>query len=827
MTKALGSFNLDGWRTLAKYCPQIRLIRLENNTMATNCLPDLATVVTDFPWLESLELVDFYFGKDPDLVALDEHLQVLEKQQNGKPHPLKRIYFTGALGQPAKVLLDALALSSLSMESLTIGKTPSPYRSDSFEQTSGSHMLEFNVPWSCLNTLTRLDISMVPFPDKVSLRQFFGQVEQSNCLWSLGLSPSHLRALYVNSNSNGTGENNSNNINHTTLPVLGFILPTLHTVSIGCSIVDKEIYRHHEFGPLLEATPSLKRVDLRPGVGEVGLSERLAREHPTITDQIQITNHKESLVSASVMEYSVVKTTGHRNSVSPTPTTTTPPYLNLPLELWQHIYRFLPHSALLEGALVCSAGALSLPLYCQSQIWASVGADDWVVEGIYQGLRRNAHLLRKVECTAKSQLQVLTNPDCRSITHLDTEQLRFLNAQVLEQILDNNAAGLLGLRVRMDRMLFQVVAGKVGSMKGLKELYVQHWEGVHQEAIATLLEACPHIETLSLGCNSLYPFQLDNLRLDAPLSKTAEGNGSGLEPIQLLLEARPMFKIRSLILDGSAILHEGVVLNLASRCPELESLSMKGCYGIRLTSKFITTLANATPLLRRVNFTNQSVTDDFYSALFTVIPGLKELRATGSSLTDTDIRTMLQNCALSLEALDIGFCTSLESRSVLALLTQCPALEYLDARGVDFNPRDMDAQDTWVCRQLVFLYLEILLPKRAHYTTGEPELIRDSLYRQLSRLDKLKSLHLGAGSKDRGVNILELSLLTGLSSLSTLTRLEKLDIKQLNHAVRSPEVIWMLAHWPRLKAMAILLDTNADVELIRTVHRNHKHIRVW
>ncbi|KAF9911455.1 hypothetical protein EC991_003711 [Linnemannia zychae] len=529
------------------------------------------------------------------------------------------------------------------------------------------------------------------------------------------------------------------------------------------------------------------------------------------------------------MESTATESAGHHNAPPSTPSTastTTPSYLNLPLELWHHIYSFLSHSALLDGALVCSTRALSLPLYCQSQIWASFGADDWVFEGIYQGLQRNAHLLRKVVCTAKSQLQVLTTAECRSITHLDTEQLRFLNAQILEQILDNNVAGLLGLRVRLDRMLFQVVSSKIGMMKSLKELYLQHWEGVHQEAIATLLEACPHIEVLSLGYNSLYPFQLDNLRLDVPLSK-AGGTGAGIQTMQLLQGIRPLFKIRSLILDGSAILHEGIVLSLASRCPDLESLSMQGCYGIRLSREFIITLANDAPHLRRVNFTNQSVTDDFFATLFTVLPGLKEFRATGSSLMDTDIHIMLQNCALTLEVLDIGFCTSLESRSVLALLTQCSALEHLDARGVDFNPRDMDAQDVWVCQQLTFLYLEILLPKRAHYTNGEPEQIRDSLYRQLSRLDKLKSLHLGAGSKDRGVNILEMSLLTGLSSLSTLTRLEKLDIKQLNHAVRSPEVVWMLAHWPRLKAMAILLDTNSDVELIRTVHRTHKHILVW
>jgi hypothetical protein len=526
------------------------------------------------------------------------------------------------------------------------------------------------------------------------------------------------------------------------------------------------------------------------------------------------------------MEGTIFESQKLSNAPAPTTTATTPSYLNLPLELWQLVYSFLPHSSLLEGALVCSTGALSLPLYCQSQIWASFGADDWVFEGTYQGLCRNARLLRKVTCTAKSQIQVLATPECQSLTHLDIEQLRFLNAQTLDEILENNAGGLLSLRLRLDRTLSQVVEGKIRRMAGLKELYLQHWEGIYQDAIVTLLEACPHIETLSLGYNSLYPFQLDNLSLELPLSDTGTGLGT-ISTQQRLSEKRPMFKIRTLILDGSAILHEGVVLNLAARCPELESLSMQGCYGIRLTSEFITTLANTTPSLQRVNFTNQSTTDDFFVTLFTVLPGLKELRVTNSSLTDTDVQVLLQNSASSLEILDIGFCTTLESRSVLAVLTQCPALEYLDARGVDFNPRDIEAQEVWLCRQLTFLYLEILLPKRAHYAAGEPAQIRDRIYQQLCRLDKLRSLCLGAGSRDRGVNILEMSLLTGLSKLATLTRLERLDIKGLNHAVRGSEVVWMLTHWPRLRSLGILLDTNADMDLIRGVHRTHKHIRVW
>ncbi|KAF9931334.1 hypothetical protein BGZ67_005379 [Mortierella alpina] len=480
--------------------------------------------------------------------------------------------------------------------------------------------------------------------------------------------------------------------------------------------------------------------------------------------------------------------------------------MNLPLELWQHVYQYLSQSDLLQGALV--SPTLPLSLYCQSRIWARVEAEDWVFECFHQGLARNLRLVRRVACSSKARLEILTAPECGFITHLDVERMLFLSSTVLESILEHNHQQLQSLRVRLDRTNFQMVTDKVRLMGELKELSLQRWEGIHQEALEAILEACPQVELLSLGHNSLYPFRLENMKQGQRLHQTR-------------------LRIRSLVLDGAVLFHEELVLNLASRCPDLQSLCMQGCFGIRLSPAFITDLAALCPRLERVNFANQSTADGFYAALFRAIPGLREIKATGSILTDIEIQTLVQHCSSALESLDIGYCTSLESRSILSILTGCPGLVHLDARGVDFNPRDMDAADTWVCTKLKSLYLEILLPKRAHYVPGEPEAIRNKLYQQLARLTRLQSLHLGAGSRDRGINILEMSLLTGLSSLASLTQLRRLDIKRLNHAVRGAEVVWMLEHWPRLQTLGILLDTNADMELVRAVHQQCSTIHVW
>lgn len=106
----------------------------------------------------------------------------------------------------------------------------------------------------------------------------------------------------------------------------------------------------------------------------------------------------------------------------------------------------------------------------------------------------------------------------------------------------------------------------------------------------------------------------------------------------------------------------------------------------------------------------------------------------------------------------------------------------------------------------------------------------------LGRLTNLRELRLGANNRNmyglqyfllrmKGIQMmviddcwqtgcLEFSLESGLEELSGLKELEELDVNHLAHRIGVPEVQWMVAHWPKLKAIRGLryLEYNNKVE---------------
>ncbi|KAF9429655.1 hypothetical protein BGZ94_009932 [Podila epigama] len=523
---------------------------------------------------------------------------------------------------------------------------------------------------------------------------------------------------------------------------------------------------------------------------------------------------------------------------------------------------------------------VSLSLYCQSQIWCRINVEDWDHPGLQghqqprqqqqqqqqqqkeqqpQGLLRNASLIRRLSCSPRTRLldQLSHEPTCCFLTHLDLERVSFLNAAILDRLLSKNAKGIQSLRLKLDRVMhFQTLVKYLPIMTELRELYLQHWAGITQESVAIVLENCPQVETLSLGYNSLYPFTFENLAATVQSSSASVSASSllsdSLEPEEIgkdrdvvidlfnssssssagsmnNLSPMPLFKIRSLILNEAIIFHESLVLNLCSRCPDLESLSMQGCFGLRLSNEFITRLAKLCPRLCSVNFTNQSTTERFYKTLFNSLQRLEQVKVSGTTITDEDIQLLVQHSGTTVKEIEIRECTSLGSKSVLAILMGCSDLKRLDTRGVELNPREMmEPTDEWCChKSLQTLYLDIQLPKRLYYAQGEVTRIQRKLYEQLAQCYSLLDLQLGAGSRDRGVNILTMSLGTGLELLSTLKRLERLEIKRLSHSVRATEMHWMVRQWPRLKALGILLDTALDKELVIAIRKLNHKIAVW
>ncbi|KAK5808603.1 hypothetical protein F5H01DRAFT_352445 [Linnemannia elongata] len=214
------------WTELSTYCSQIRELNIQFNGTIKD-FPSIATLVTLFPRLESLSLLRQMFSKDPDLSTLGASLRK-HRQQYGAPHPFKALEITGLVRQQFPIIVDALTLP-VAMESIKVGniirysrfiqeETPAAIPAQSTTQTqtpptSGTSTSTLTtttpIPWTCLDSLTTLDISSVVFPDHATTFHFFSRLQECNRLRTLHLWLFHLRDMISHvafSKSDDSGE---------------------------------------------------------------------------------------------------------------------------------------------------------------------------------------------------------------------------------------------------------------------------------------------------------------------------------------------------------------------------------------------------------------------------------------------------------------------------------------------------------------------------------------------------------------------------------------------------------------------------------------------
>lgn len=208
-----GNFHSDTtWAELSTNCSQIRELNIQFNGTIKD-FPTIATLVTIFPQLESLSLVRQMFSKDPDLSTLGASLRK-HRQQYGAPHPFKALEITGLVRQQLPIVMDALTLP-VAMESIRVGNIirysrfiqediPAAMPAQSTQQTqtpptSGTSTSTLTttapIPWTCLDSLTTLDISSVVFPDHATTFHFYSRLQECNRLRTLHLWLFHLRDL--------------------------------------------------------------------------------------------------------------------------------------------------------------------------------------------------------------------------------------------------------------------------------------------------------------------------------------------------------------------------------------------------------------------------------------------------------------------------------------------------------------------------------------------------------------------------------------------------------------------------------------------------------
>ncbi|GJJ75074.1 hypothetical protein EMPS_07432 [Entomortierella parvispora] len=266
------------------------------------------------------------------------------------------------------------------------------------------------------------------------------------------------------------------------------------------------------------------------------------------------------------------------------------------------------------------------------------------------------------------------------------------------------------------------------------------------------------------------------------------------------------------------------------------------------------------------------VEQDLGPALKTWCPNLRDLDLGCSLATDKAMVSLLNNCRdlrsltfsspnalgslstqalvgfhATLERLDIGICTGVDSKDLQLVLTSCPNLTVLktvltmesssgnenghgghgryhdlcEAR-IEIQDLPLGAVPAWVCLKLRVLQVgfsgftslggvhvsdqnEIEISATVHRYV-------DHIYSQLSKLTELRTLVLAGEREVEGNGItsaaptvkvpamFDFSLSGGLNQLESLHHLQELDLTNFpQDKIADDEVVWMKTHWPRLQ----------------------------
>ncbi|KAF9344938.1 hypothetical protein BGX26_003732 [Mortierella sp. AD094] len=189
-------------------------------------------------------------------------------------------------------------------------------------------------------------------------------------------------------------------------------------------------------------------------------------------------------------------------------------------------------------------------------------------------------------------------------------------------------------------------------------------------------------------------------------------------------------------------------------------------------------------------------------------------------------RSLISRHAATIQTLIITCRDDITHCEVHDILTDCPSLVTLitgriygpsliqvnkfkadGAEGSGVTEEVVLGKD-WVC--LGLRHLSLYFEPNGYASKAVQRLEQEHLFRQLSRLTQLESLVLLADEEgDSYIPDLRLESSGGnLDKLTSLKRLETFSFQCTNQMLRKEEIHWMVEHWPSLKSVKGVFQTN-------------------
>ncbi|KAF9982640.1 hypothetical protein BGZ65_002630 [Modicella reniformis] len=216
--------------------------------------------------------------------------------------------------------------------------------------------------------------------------------------------------------------------------------------------------------------------------------------------------------------------------------------------------------------------------------------------------------------------------------------------------------------------------------------------------------------------------------------------------------------------------------------------------------------------------TENSILEEYFFTLFRVANRpFRRLQICGRRVTEIEFSLYRARCFATLEEIDILSSCDYKSSWTIEILTSCPTLRRLQASMISAG-EFLDPNQTWVCHGLQNLTVFINMEFRdygPHRRLTEEEMEqcravfrRLAMFKRLRVLDMFKPCHTTIYDSSLDPQILlyrlvplPIRLKAGLDQLGGLTELEAVGFWNGRHSIYKKEVVWILDHWKRLKAL--------------------------
>ncbi|KAG0367425.1 hypothetical protein BC939DRAFT_502756 [Gamsiella multidivaricata] len=554
-------------------------------------------------------------------------------------------------------------------------------------------------------------------------------------------------------------------------------------------------------------------------------------------------------------------------------------------EICERISRSLDRKAITSCSRVSRAWNASwLPI-----LWHTIDAGkQWHQPAFLDALGRHGDLIRILKCSRYDDISLLFSVDaaiCRNLITLVLPKTTLANEADHVRLLQQNPhLHNLSLSIHDDpSSSYARLIEAVCELRFLRRLAFDENKTLQVSTLETILsKRNGSLQELSLKGTYFikHPFGSAEEFASGLLAASDLAGQTSAEALSkdIKIESKESFGIRSLCMDSVTCMQD-LVLNLGSRFPLLNRLSLRESAEVYFSKDFPARLAKRCPKIKHLDIScSEDMDDATIASLIASFPSLQTFHAAETRFGNKSLMALVEYCG-GLTVLDINTTYGIQGEIVQQLLERCWGLRKLEGWDVSVNVGKMMAEayksgraasagpvvahtdssilrtkhsnhqglrGQWACLELESLVL------RFDYDSSEmtedekrlypPSLARRFVYEQLSKLKKLKYLAIGAtllnngehgsdfegeGDKDETSDSIwiDFSLRSGLALLVPLTDLHTLCLSAIDHAVEVPEIVWMSKNWPNLRTIEGLYEDD-DEQVVQWLRESRPDIEI-